>query len=308
MPRVAAVFSDTVQNVTFRDDAPSELVAPYTIYPSAGIFTWLTNNHVDSLILFVPEEMLTWEESDCWKLIKQLQCLPVDVDCIFGEIRKSWISNDVFLIGNYLATRLGTRPLSTLDLLKKRMLDIVISVFLLPFVLTLTAIVAILIKVDSPGPIFFRQPRQGFKGQEFNILKFRTMYERSNAITEFEQAQKNDPRTTRVGKWLRRTSIDELPQIFNVLRGDMTLVGPRPHAIQHDVYYRKLISDYAARHRIKPGITGWAQVNGLRGPTSDVTMRQRIELDLYYVDNWSIMFDLKILLSTVRAVFRADAF
>ena len=158
---------------------------------------------------------------------------------------------------------------------------------------------AIAIKLDSPGPVIFRQRRSGFNGREFQIMKFRTMsvLEDGEAVV---QAKRNDNRVTRVGNWLRRTSIDELPQLFNVLQGNMSVIGPRPHALAHDSAFGELVADYAYRHHVKPGITGWAQVNGFRGQTNTVAdIEKRLELDLWYIDNWSFALDFKIALMTV---------
>jgi lipopolysaccharide/colanic/teichoic acid biosynthesis glycosyltransferase len=147
--------------------------------------------------------------------------------------------------------------------------------------------------------VFFRQRRYGFNQQPFRIIKFRTMTTLDDGDV-IRQACRNDGRITRIGGWLRRWNIDELPQLINVLRGDMSLVGPRPHALSHDREYEQRISLYARRHNVRPGITGWAQVNGLRGETdTDEKMRRRVDYDLYYIDNWSMLFDLKILLYTV---------
>jgi len=169
-------------------------------------------------------------------------------------------------------------------------------------------IAAIAIKLDSRGPIIFRQRRSGLNANEFVILKFRTMtvLEDGPVVT---QACRDDLRVTRVGKFLRRSSIDELPQLFNVLRGDMSLVGPRPHALAHDDEYRVHIADYAFRHHVKPGMTGWAQVNGLRGETASFEqMAQRVKFDLWYISNWSLGLDLNILLRTSFEVFRDRAY
>src|SRR5690606_21619509 len=157
-------------------------------------------------------------------------------------------------------------------------------------------LIAALIKATSPGPVFFTQWRHGWDGKPFKVYKFRTMrahYEPEGSVT---QARRDDPRATPIGRLLRSTSLDELPQLFNVLRGDMSIVGPRPHAVAHNEFYKDRIDSYMERHRVKPGITGWAQVNGLRGRTETVeTMRRRVELDLYYIEHWSLWFDIKIL-------------
>jgi undecaprenyl-phosphate galactose phosphotransferase/putative colanic acid biosynthesis UDP-glucose lipid carrier transferase len=163
---------------------------------------------------------------------------------------------------------------------------------------------AIAIRLDSPGPIFFRQRRNGFNANQFLIFKFRTMTVLEDGPT-LVQASRLDPRVTRVGRLLRRSSIDEVPQLLNVLRGEMSLVGPRPHALAHDSHYGDLLSDYAFRNHVKPGITGWAQVKGHRGETLRVEqMKGRIDCDLWYINNWSLALDLKILLLTCVVLMR----
>ena len=160
-------------------------------------------------------------------------------------------------------------------------------------------IVAAWIKLDSRGPILFQQVRDGYNNKPIKVLKFRTMVVHE-AKGPFCQATRDDPRVTRVGRILRRTNIDELPQLLNVIQGDMSLVGPRPHAISHNEMYEGRIARMARRHNVKPGITGWAQVNGLRGETDTLEkMQARVEHDLYYIDHWSFAFDLKILVKTI---------
>jgi len=167
--------------------------------------------------------------------------------------------------------------------------------------------VALAIKLTSPGPILFRQPRHGWNGQVFEVWKFRSM--RVHDDTLVKQATRNDNRITPIGRFIRRTSIDELPQLFNVLMGDMSLVGPRPHAVQHNNYYSNKIRSYMARHRIKPGITGFAQVSGCRGETETIDkMERRVELDLEYINNWTLWLDIKILLKTPFTLLGKDIY
>ena len=172
--------------------------------------------------------------------------------------------------------------------------------------LPLLVIVAVAIKLNSPGPILFRQQRCGFNGRSFQIYKFRTMSVLEDGPS-IVQAQLGDKRFTRLGAWLRRTSIDELPQMLNVLNGSMSLVGPRPHALAHDNEFDKVVRRYAFRRRVKPGLTGWAQVHGRRGPTpTRASIEERVELDLWYIDNWSFSLDLAILLWTPIELIRGD--
>jgi putative colanic acid biosynthesis UDP-glucose lipid carrier transferase len=183
----------------------------------------------------------------------------------------------------------------------KRASDLVIAGAMLPLLLPLVAAIAILVRRSSPGPVLFRQRRYGLDGREFTVFKFRTM-----TVCEDDavlQATRGDPRVTRVGRFLRRTSLDELPQLLNVFAGSMSLVGPRPHAVAHNEHYRRLVSGYMLRHKVRPGITGLAQVNGLRGETRDVEkMSQRVRYDLEYLKNWSLGLDIRILIKTARIV------
>ncbi|KAH2777081.1 hypothetical protein KXW38_009542, partial [Aspergillus fumigatus] len=193
-------------------------------------------------------------------------------------------------------------PLSPPERAAKRAVDLLLAAFALITLMPLMLAVACAIRLGSPGPAIFRQRRKGFNGREFVIYKFRTMTVMEDSGT-IVQACRTDHRVTPFGRILRRTSIDELPQLFNVLIGNMSLVGPRPHALAHDSDYGQAISSYAFRHHVKPGITGWAQVNGLRGETDTIDkMKARVEYDLEYLRNWSLALDLQIILRTVRLV------
>ncbi|MEZ5824000.1 MAG: exopolysaccharide biosynthesis polyprenyl glycosylphosphotransferase [Geminicoccaceae bacterium] len=202
-------------------------------------------------------------------------------------------------------------PLTPAELALKRWVDIVVGSLLLVFVLPLAALVAIFVKMDSPGPVFFSQERVGRYGRPFVMLKFRTLFtDRSDREGRF-QATIHDPRVTRVGRWLRRTSIDELPQLVNVIKGDMSLVGPRPHAPATEVEGRpfsEALPNYEKRHCLKPGLTGWAQVHGWRGPTPTLkSLENRLEYDLEYIENWSMSLDAIILLRTLGVPFTPHA-
>jgi exopolysaccharide biosynthesis polyprenyl glycosylphosphotransferase len=183
-------------------------------------------------------------------------------------------------------------------------------VLLLLFLAPLFLVVALAIKLDSPGPVFFRQKRYGFNNHLIGVYKFRSMRHDMRDEKAEKLVTKNDPRVTRLGAFLRKTSIDELPQLINVLLGEMSIVGPRPHALSAkaaDRLYEEVVAEYAARHRVKPGITGWAQVMGWRGETDTIEkIQKRVEHDLYYIENWSLGFDLKILVLTVFALLKAD--
>lgn len=201
--------------------------------------------------------------------------------------------------GPVTSLNLVRRPLSLAQVIQKRVFDIVGASLGLIFLSPLLLMVAILIKLDSAGPVLFRQRRYGFNQEMFRIFKFRSMSTMDDG-RHIEQAKVGDPRITRVGRYLRRLNIDELPQLINVLRGEMSLVGPRPHALAHDQQFERTIALYARRHNVKPGITGWAQVNGLRGEIrTPEMMRRRVECDLHYIDNWSMWMDLWIIGATI---------
>jgi putative colanic acid biosynthesis UDP-glucose lipid carrier transferase len=204
---------------------------------------------------------------------------------------------------------LSETPLTGTRLLLKAIEDRVLAVLILTLISPLLLLIAVVIKLDSPGPVFFRQARKGWSGKIFHIWKFRSMFVHQPEADKVQQATRNDPRITRAGAFLRKSSLDELPQIFNVLKGEMSLVGPRPHAVQHDEEYSKRIDAYFARHNIKPGITGLAQVRGLRGETSEIErMQERIEADIEYINNWSLWLDLTILLRTLGALTGKNAY
>ena len=199
-------------------------------------------------------------------------------------------------------------PMTLSELATKRSLDVVCALLAIVLLLPVFLITAMAIKIDTRGPVIFRQRRNGFNQDEFVIYKFRTM----TVMEDDEkviQAKKGDKRITRVGQFLRRSSVDELPQLFNVLRGDMSLVGPRPHALAHDREYSALIGDYYRRHHVKPGITGWAQVHGFRGETARTEqMRRRIDLDIWYINNWSLLTDIRILARTCTSLLAHEAY
>jgi undecaprenyl-phosphate galactose phosphotransferase/putative colanic acid biosynthesis UDP-glucose lipid carrier transferase len=201
-------------------------------------------------------------------------------------------------IARQFTVELQRPPLSASEMALKRALDLVLASVMLMALAPLFFLVAMLIKLESPGPVIFSQRRKGFNGREFTIFKFRTMsvLEDGHVIP---QTRRNDPRVTRVGRILRATSIDELPQLLNVLCGHMSLIGPRPHAVAHDDNYSKVIAKYAFRQHVKPGLTGWAQVNGFRGETARLElMERRVDCDLWYIKNWSFWLDLRIIALT----------
>lgn len=213
------------------------------------------------------------------------------------------VNHSVKEIAGIPVLTLSETPLTGTWLITKLLEDKILSAVILLLVSPVLLLIAIAVKLDSPGPVFFRQERGGWNGKTFHIWKFRSMRVDGPECGVVKQAEEGDPRITKVGAILRRTSLDELPQLLNVLAGDMSLVGPRPHALQHDQEYSQRLRDYFARHHIKPGITGLAQVRGFRGETTDVSqMAQRVESDIEYINNWSLWLDLTILLRTTTAL------
>lgn len=267
-----------------------------------GVLMALAREHkVNDVVVAMP-----WtNDKQLAQTVEALKELPINV----------YISTD--LVGYQLAFRpaLGhfnelpmfevvQRPISGWSYLLKLAVDYILASVLLILLSPLLILVAIAVKIDSPGPALFKQPRLGFNNKEFSIYKFRSMYHGPPRAGVVEQATRHDPRVTRIGRFIRRTSIDELPQLLNVLNGTMSLVGPRPHATSHNREFGRQIRGYFARHNVKPGITGWAQVNGLRGETEAIEkMETRVRHDIYYAENWSLAFDVKIMIMTVAVLF-----
>jgi len=250
-----------------------------------------------------------WEHSRCIEnILNVLSVLPVPVQLLPDENVSKYFRRPMFHIGATWAAELKRAPLSKPERALKRSIDVLCASIGLLFLSPLMLVTAIVIKLDSSGPILFSQRRDGFNGRSFRVFKFRTMVVLEDGPV-IRQAIRDDPRVTRLGRLLRRTNIDELPQLFNVLRGEMSLIGPRPHASAHNNEYEQRIAAYAFRHHVKPGITGWAQVNGFRGETKTIDlMAKRVELDLWYINNWSIWLDIKILLRTLMLGFQASAY
>ena len=195
---------------------------------------------------------------------------------------------------------ISNSPMAGGNLVLKWLEDKVLGLLILLLISPVLLGVAVAVKVTSPGPVIFRQKRHGWNGETISVFKFRSMFVHTDKVDSVTQAKKGDNRITPLGAFLRRTSLDELPQFLNVLQGNMSIVGPRPHAVAHNLEYRELIPRYMLRHKVKPGITGWAQVNGLRGETDTVEkMHDRVQADLYYIENWSLWLDLKIIVMTV---------
>ncbi len=261
--------------------------------------TALASAPIDGIYLF-----LSWKERRHIDELKAaLSPMPVPIWLFADTDTERLMRRPKIKVGDLVGFELQRAPLSQIDRAAKRALDIAVAGTALILLSPLMLMTAIAIVVESGFPILFRQKRKGFGARPFPILKFRSMRVQENGPV-VTQASKNDMRVTRIGRVIRRTSIDELPQLFNVLTGDMSIVGPRPHAVAHDDYYDGLIASYAFRQHVKPGITGWAQVNGCRGETREVDqMRDRVEHDIWYINNWSIWLDIRIIVMTAFKIF-----
>ena len=265
------------------------------------VVSFVRGSEIEEIFLVVKDAYAETVRS----VLEHLRVLPLPVtllpDNSLGEIiRHPW-----YELGRSVAVEIQRPPMMLADRVLKRTIDIVLASIVLVLWSPLLALVAIAIKLDSPGPIIFRQTRHGFNGKPFDIFKFRTMrvLECGEVV---RQAKRDDPRVTRVGYWLRRASLDEMPQFVNVLLGEMSIVGPRPHASKHEANFDECIQNYAFRQHVKSGITGWAQIHGARGETDTLEkMQRRVKLDLWYVAHWSIWLDLMIILRTVAVVLTA---
>lgn len=298
--RLAARSDNDITIHGIFDDRTDDRVPAQTLgVPKLGGYEDLIGftqaSEIDMVIISLPmqaENRIDW-------LLKKLSILPVDV-------RMSAFSRD-FSFSDAARDALVASPIrrsfTPSRRLKKRAFDMIFGVMALFFTLPVIIAAAIAVRIDSPGPVFFRQRRHGYNQRVIDVWKFRTMYHHASDPDARTIVTRGDPRVTRVGRFLRKSSIDELPQLFNVLQGDLSLVGPRPHAVEAvssgREKFSRIIDGYAARHRLPPGITGWAQINGWRGEIDDpAKLRERFKHDLYYIENWSVLLDLKILFRT----------
>jgi Undecaprenyl-phosphate glucose phosphotransferase len=241
------------------------------------------------------------------EVLNKLTVVPVDVKLCPGEFALRLGTVQASHIGGHTVIDVIDRPLRDWRWIAKSIEDRLLGILILTVISPLMLAIALLIRLDSRGPVLFRQKRYGFNNELIEVLKFRTMYHEQTDSNGEQLTQRDDPRITRVGALLRRTSLDELPQFLNVVRGEMSIVGPRPHAIAAKagpLLYQEAVKHYDSRHRVKPGITGWAQVNGWRGETNTVEqIRKRVEHDVYYIEHWSIAFDLRIIARTIVGGF-----
>ncbi|RWE30604.1 undecaprenyl-phosphate glucose phosphotransferase [Mesorhizobium sp.] len=282
-------------------------------YPKLGTITELIEfariARIDMLIVSLP---LT-AESRVLQLLKKLWVLPVDIRLSAHSNALQFRPRAYSYIGSVPMLDMFDKPINDWDSVAKRAFDIVFSLVGIILFSPVMIATAIAIKLDSRGPVLFKQKRHGFNNEIIEVYKFRSMYTDKSDPTAKQTVTKNDPRVTRVGRFIRKTSIDELPQFFNALLGSLSLVGPRPHAIaaqSHNLLYNEVVDGYFARHKVKPGVTGWAQINGWRGEMdTNEKIRMRTEYDLHYIENWSMLFDLRILfLTPVRLLNTENAY
>jgi exopolysaccharide biosynthesis polyprenyl glycosylphosphotransferase len=268
----------------------------------ASVPDLIRSHHTDVVLIALTEEehsLLYDLVRDCQGLNVEMMMVPDVLELMTSLVQIKHIEGIPFL-------GIKSPSLSTWNFIVKRAFDLVFASCILFITSPLFLFIAILIKLDSKGPIFYLQERVGLDGESFKVMKFRSMHTDAEQMTGPVWSQKMDPRATRVGKFLRRFSLDELPQLINVIKGDMSLVGPRPERPHFVEQFRKHVPRYLERHRVKTGMTGWAQVNGLRG---NAPIAERTKYDVYYVENWSLVFDVKIIFKTLHAVlFGIDAY
>ena len=291
------IFDDRADN-----RAPAEVQNLRKLGKIDDLIDYVRSNQVDTLILTLP----TTAETRLSQIVDRLWILPVNIRLSAASQKLRYTNQSYSYIGNLPCFNLYDKPLGEWGPLLKDVTDKIIATFAIIALSPVFLATAIAVKLDSKGPIFFKQKRYGFNNELVEVYKFRSMYTDMSDVSASKLVTKGDTRVTKVGRFIRRTTIDELPQLFNVMKGELSLVGPRPHATQAkagSALYENVVRGYFARHRVKPGLTGWAQVNGWRGETDTAEkIERRVECDLYYIENWSLMFDLYILARTPLAL------
>jgi len=279
-------------------------------YPNLGnletLMQYCRRARVDMLIVALPVSA----ETRVLQLIKKLWVLPVDIRLAAQASQLRFRPRAYSFVGGVPLIDIIDKPIADWDVIAKWLFDKTVGTLALVALAPVMGLVSLAIKLDSKGPVLFRQKRYGFNNELIEVYKFRSMYTDRSDAGAAKLVTKDDPRVTRVGRFIRKTSLDELPQLINVLRGELSLVGPRPHALQAkaaDQLYHDVVDGYFARHKVKPGITGWAQINGWRGETdTPEKIQKRVEHDLHYIENWSVLFDLYILLKTPFALLKTE--
>jgi Undecaprenyl-phosphate glucose phosphotransferase len=300
--RIAGIFDD-------RDDgrAPRQILG----YPRLGGLDALVKTSRAKRFDLVIVSLPLAAEGRLGNVMRRLSVLPADVKMPARATGLRFSPRTYSHVGSVAMIHLFDKPMADWDHVSKWLFDKVIGSIALALLAPLMLLIALAVKLESRGPVFFRQKRYGFNNKLIEVLKFRSMYTDQCDATATKLVTKDDPRVTRVGRFIRKTSLDELPQLINVVKGDLSLVGPRPHAVQAKAaghLYDDVVEGYFARHKVKPGITGWAQINGWRGETdTEEKLKQRIEHDLYYIENWSVFLDLYILCKTPIALLNTES-
>lgn len=298
---VCGVFDDRgVERSSERTDGPPKLGTVAELVAFARIA------EIDLVIVSLPQSA----ESRLLEILRALWVLPVDIRLSALGARLRFRPRAYSFIGSIPFLDLADRPISGWSAVAKRSFDLTVAALALILLSPLMLLTALAVRLDSPGPVLFRQKRYGFNNEVISVLKFRSMYHHMSDPSAKVVVTRGDPRVTRVGRFIRRTSIDELPQLFNVLSGTLSIVGPRPHAVNAHTaqqLWDEVVDGYFARHRVKPGITGWAQINGWRGEIdSPEKIQRRVELDLEYIERWSVLFDLYIVAMTPLSLLQGE--
>ncbi|MGK2921309.1 MAG: undecaprenyl-phosphate glucose phosphotransferase [Methyloceanibacter sp.] len=293
------------------DDRGADRVSPIVAgYPKLGNIDQLVDFARDSRLDLLIVSLPVTAETRLLELLKKLWVLPVDIRLSAHTNKLRFRPRAYSYIGNVPFIDISDKPIANWDFVKKWLFDKIVASLALIALAPVMLLIALAIKLDSKGPALFRQKRLGSNNEQIDVYKFRTMFADATDAEAAKLVTKHDPRVTSVGRFLRKTSLDELPQFFNVVKGDLSLVGPRPHALKAkaaDKLYADAVDGYFARHRVKPGVTGWAQINGWRGETdTQEKILRRVEHDLFYIENWSVTFDLYILLMTPIALLKGD--
>jgi Undecaprenyl-phosphate glucose phosphotransferase len=306
--RILCIFDDRSRSPTRR--VPGQLKGRYPVLGTTrDLVSFSRRIRVDEIFVALP-----WTaETRINDIVNAIQVIPANIHLCPDVLRHSLINRKLAALDGMPVATMVSKPVSGWGYLTKWVLDKSLAVIALLLLAPLLLVVAILVRLESRGPVFFRQPRLGFNNKLIMVYKFRSMYHQQADLSASVLTTRNDPRVTPLGRILRKLSIDELPQLFNVLNGDMSLVGPRPHALKAKAaghLYHEVVAGYALRHKIKPGITGWAQVSGWRGETdTEEKIIRRVECDMFYMNNWSVLFDLFILFMTVfKAPFHRNAY
>ncbi|MFM9942714.1 MAG: undecaprenyl-phosphate glucose phosphotransferase [Hyphomicrobiaceae bacterium] len=310
---VAALEADKSSDVRICgifDDRGSDRAGPIGGHHRVGnvneLITYCRTQPVDVLIVSLPISA----EARLLEILKKLWVLPVDIRLAAHTNKLRFRPRAYSFIGNVPLIDIFDKPLADWDSLVKGVFDKMVAAAAVVALAPVMALVALAVKLDSKGPVLFRQKRLGFNNELVDVFKFRSMYTDMSDVNAAQLVTKGDPRVTKVGRFIRKTSLDELPQLFNVLTGSLSLVGPRPHALMakaDNQLYHEVVDGYFARHKVKPGITGWAQINGWRGETdTSEKIQKRVEHDLYYIENWSLFFDIYILLKTPLSLLKSE--